>query len=463
MAPDTPRIATGPVQDRHLAFPANRSHDDPQKVPGMPNVPSAPFPSSFSDRLNLTEDEKKALRLDALPEGGTFPNRIFFLEEAEIRDNAKWSSLPEAVTDAALRAAEKYQKDPDFRFLLWQCRRLAFDSQNFPDTSLRQWRFLEKRLGEDAGMLSLLLILSTASDTRRLHQSWGIPETITRDNLLDIPINIERYQKYLGAGPGMTWDRASWFRHHAFGTIFRLGRFQYIWMSGFQDGLRVYRHRSTGEVLALAESGMALTGEGFFDGIGNVYDPQNGWISLLTETADRVIGYPVSPNGFVTRHETVLALPLWEMILGKDTPVLDIHIPSGGGMAPDVCLASLRAAEPFFRKYFPEKSFHAFRCTSWILNTQLQDLLEPEANLVKLQREGYLYPAHSSGRDGIFFLFDGHHDIDPKTAPRDTSIRRAVIGHLETGKNLRSGGMFILKGDLKHWGRQLYRSQERWS
>jgi hypothetical protein len=64
------------------------------------------------------------------------------------------------------------------------------------------------------------------------------------------------------------------------------------------------------------------------------------------------------------------------------------------------------------------------------------------------------------GRDGVFFLF-GADDVDPGAAPRDTSIRRALLEEMDAGRPLLSGGMFILREDLKHFGVRYYR--RHWS
>jgi len=48
--------------------------------------------------------------------------------------------------------------------------------------------------------------------------------------------------------------------------------------------------------------------------------------------------------------------------------------------------------------------------------------------MVLWQQELYLHPIPSGDRSGLVFVF-GKGDIDLNTAPRDTSLRRALLDH----------------------------------
>ena len=80
--------------------------------------------------------------------------------------------------------------------------------------------------------------------------------------------------------------------------------------------------------------------------------------------------------------------------------------------------------------------------------------------MVHWQKELYLYPIPSGDRSGLRFIF-GKDDIDISTAPRDTSLRRALLDHLQVGGRLISGGMFFLCEDFEGFGSQIY--QRYWS
>jgi hypothetical protein len=158
------------------------------------------------------------------------------------------------------------------------------------------------------------------------------------------------------------------------------------------------------------------------------------------------------------RRERTLSLDDWNPVLSPGDPVLEMHIPEGEAITPDVCRSSMQQALDFFPKYEPDRPFVSFACYSWIFNTQLEEMLFPASNLVRYQRELYLFPTPSSGKDGLYFIFYKD-DVDIQTAPRDTTLKRAFLDHLAAGIPLRNGGMFMLKDDFRRFGTQHYRSQ----
>jgi hypothetical protein len=85
---------------------------------------------------------------------------------------------------------------------------------------------------------------------------------------------------------------------------------------------------------------------------------------------------------------------------------------------------------------------------------QLQQILPPESNIVRFQREFYLYPHPGSPKFLWNFVF-GEKYPDVTTAPRDTELRNSVLDWLEQDNEL-----FDLPGVMLHtpedWGTQPY-------
>ena len=138
---------------------------------------------------------------------------------------------------------------------------------------------------------------------------------------------------------------------------------------------------------------------------------------------------------------------------------MDMHIPPGGNMTLACCVESMRQGAAFFKRFFPDKPFASITCVSWIFNTQLEYILPATANLNLFQRELYLYPVLSTGKDGFVFIFD-RDDVTPETGPRETRLQKAILDFLTAGHTWRNGGMFFMVIDLPYFGRQIYRT--RW-
>jgi hypothetical protein len=143
--------------------------------------------------------------------------------------------------------------------------------------------------------------------------------------------------------------------------------------------------------------------------------------------------------------------------LAPGDPNLDIHIASGSPMDYDQCGESIRWALDFFPRHFPDRPFAGFACWSWILDPQFESLLPASSNLVRFQREVYLYPVGGDS-DVISTVFGyGHTADDQPSLPRKTTMQRAFAAHLESGGHFRDGGCFLLKEDVS-WGSTYYRT-----
>ncbi len=138
-----------------------------------------------------------------------------------------------------------------------------------------------------------------------------------------------------------------------------------------------------------------------------------------------------------------------------------MHIPAGGNMTPDACRESMRQALEFFPRYFPNKRFVGFACGSWILNPEIAQWYRPDSNMVLWQQELYCFPILSGNRSGVYFVFGTDGEADADSAPRDTSLRRAMLDHMASGGRLIAGAMFMLTEDFEAFGTQVYRSM--WS
>jgi len=73
-------------------------------------------------------------------------------------------------------------------------------------------------------------------------------------------------------------------------------------------------------------------------------------------------------------------------------------------------------------------------------------------------QEFYCYPRLGDGNQTFERVFGGVPE-DLTQAPRDTTLRRAILDHVLAGGHMRSGGAFVLTEDLR-WGEQVYLHQD---
>ncbi len=401
-------------------------------------------------------DAIEALRPHWEESEATFPGkRPSFLTPAEFKASREWGGFGPEVDPILEETADRIATNPALLRLAWHGYRLLFENPDY--NGFRDWPALEHALSEFSSVFYLLLGLAAIPRLRTVHKSRDVPEQITRDTALDMRIGAHRYKSISNGRLGMERRLLFWHRLVSSGDLYRLGRMQYI-LRPFRGQLRAYRNQKTNQILALSEEGIRFNGEGYVDGAGGIPDGQNGWTSRFLETETSVTGSPISPYGMAVRSEVTLPLSDWTCVLAPGDPVLEMHIPEGEPMTPEACRTSMQQALEFFPAYEPDRPFVSFACYSWIFNTQLEEMLSPTSNLVRYQHELYLFPRPSSGKDGLYFIFY-RDDVDIKTAPRDTTLKRAVLDCLAAGIPLRSGAMFMLKEDLRHFGARHYRSQ----
>lgn len=306
------------------------------------------------------------------------------------------------------------------------------------------------------GAAYLLIASSMAPLVRETHRRFSIPTDVTQATCRQVAGFCLNHKTAFSGRPGILPRQLYWLRHYPAGRLFRIGRFEYM-RATYDHAGPVYRHKSYGWTVVFADPGHRVTADGRV--LVRSDDGDNGsgtFVPTVRGEGRSVIGHLVTPWGVVERKRRRISTDEWELVLRPGDPVLDIHIPPGGGMYPERCHESLVGAFAFFERYFPSHGAEAVVCRSWIFNTQLERRM-PDGNLAAFMRQVYLVPAYSSGNDGLFFVFCRTYDA-LKDYPRDTRLRRALLDVLESGETLRTTGMIYCRSELERFGGQPYRS-----
>ncbi len=379
----------------------------------------------------------------------TFPKPMpDFLKHGLFRHSAQFCGFEDETIAALDTVRQEMAGDEALMLLAWHCHRLLFWHTDYE--GMQQWPLLTKRLGELHGAFYLIVAASMVPLVEAAHRSLGVSADVTRATCQQVSCFAENYRRMTKGGLGIPRRQLFWLRHYPAGRLFRIGRMEYM-LRPFKGKIKVYRQRDTGQTVALCCDGVAFNRYGLIDG-------SEDWLSSLQLQNGTIIGNPVLPWGYAQQRPVELNLSQWDCVLRPGDITLDMHIPAGGSMQLEKCRQSMTEAVPFFRETFPNTMFNSISCSSWIFNTQLEDIRLSSDNLVQFQRELYLYPVPSNGTDGLWFIFF-QEPFDLASAPRDTSLQRAVADYLEQGHTWRGGGMFFLAEDLPFFGTQCYRNQ----
>lgn len=368
-----------------------------------------------------------------------------FLDPREITRGCADAQLGEAATQTLLDLAQRIVADPAVYAAVCAVHHCVYETQDDYTAATQQ---ADAMIGAQADLLHALLVLDCIRLVRERQAQRGVPSDISRAVNQRHAIAWLRGAIEQHGDVGIADWIPGWFRTVGSGELYRLGRLEFV-LRAWDYPFRVYTNMATREAIVLAEAGQQFADDGFTAG-------ELTWTTTLSESADAVIGSPISPRGYALRQQVRLPAADWRLALKHGDPVLDLHVPAEGALTVDALRDAMRQAEAFFDQYYPQRPFAAYMCDSWLFSPQLEAMLPPDSNILRWQREGYLLPGEEDSQSFLTFTF-GSKTIDPATAPQDTRLRRAVVAHLARNGRLCCGAWLLLRSDLDRFGAEPYR------
>ena len=278
----------------------------------------------------------------------------------------------------------------------------------------------------------------------------GIPEMYDAD----IPERMTRKQlkKYTETGD-ISFDDYSWDMNFYCCQIFLLDRFYFI-PYRWGDTPEAWRSNRTGEVTALWRAGDRVRRDGQLDGVNGIKDPE-AFMTVREETESTVRGNRVLPEGRISPETVTLNRTEWKKALEEGDYLLALHIPGGEGYTPERVKASCEKALAFWDRYWPEYRYKGFWSESWLFDPTLKELLGPDRNIIRVQRQFYCYPTEE-GVEMIRLevLGDRHADFR-KTGPRN-SLEKGMADHWQHGGHFYTTGSFLLREEVPRIGENPY-------
>lgn len=370
---------------------------------------------------------------------------MWFLEERSLSDACAFARMSIEATQALLGAMVQIRSRPALVRLLWHEHVCIY--QNQPSPRPTEFIDLPDHLGDGGKLFHAVLCLSCVQHMRQLHATRRIDLSITVDTLSDIEIWMRDHRQRTGRW-GLT--QFYWLHRHLSGRLVRLGRLQFEAVP-FGACYRVFtsgQHR----VVAMPEAGLEFREDGQYVNADGVIAAMS-WKAQYSEDDRFITGHAVTARGAVQQDPVRLEASDWKLRLTSRDVALAIHIPAIGPMDETSCRESLSRAVPFFGQHFPEHTIKGLMCESWLLDPQLADHL-PGSNLAKFLALFHLFPQPGANDGQIYERVFGSKPVDLKTAPRDTSLRRAVLDHEINGGRWRNMRGYILPEEVAGGGRK---------
>ena len=285
---------------------------------------------------------------------------------------------------------------------------------------------------------------------RKALRKRGIPEEYDAD----IPERMTRKQlkKYAETGD-ISFDDYPWDMNFYCCQIFFLDRFYFI-PYRWGGSPEAWRNTETGEVTALWHAGVRIRRDGQIDGVNGIHDPE-AFTTVFRETNDTVTGNRVLPEGLVSPEVVTLDKKTWRKALGDDDYLLALHIPGGEGYTPERVKSSCEKALAFYDRYYPEYHYIGFWSESWLYDPGLREIVKPDRNIVRVQRQFYCYPVEEGDRMIKLEVLGDENADYRKLTPRN-SLERGMFEVWARGDRFHTTGMFLLREEVPLIGKNPY-------
>ena len=308
--------------------------------------------------------------------------------------------------------------------------------------TLAQQEELGEEQGEQMGMLFAAMFLARYELLEQVYARRNIPGKYKQGALMLYKSLLKKSKDFYGSYGlrGMYRSECSRFLRP---DKYVLGRLTFEMTRFNPPYYAVYRDRETGNSVPVAQPGFFYMPNGrqkTNDYQGELFEPYLKQTGNLLEcfTFDEKLGY-LLPDAIT------LDLNRYEIALQAGDDILSVHIPENGPMTPELVDEAFAIAEEFFPAYYPEKKFKAYICSSWLLNTDLQKLLNPASNILRYQ-ERFRIVVTSTNWYSIYWHIFGiqqfipHEQLQPKNR-----FQQTFLDWVRAGNTLYNGNGYILK------------------
>ncbi|QHW34735.1 hypothetical protein GZH47_30685 [Paenibacillus rhizovicinus] len=363
-----------------------------------------------------------------------------FLQAGSMQRICEAVHFPQEVTQALLIETARIAADTERAAAARGSLQALFVDQDRPSGEVNK----ELLNYDDGAILAAVVYAGAIPQLWARYEQRGISAQVLIDTVQDIVIWMETHRKRHGQ-----WglSELGWLHSHMTGGLYKIGRLQFQPMAN-PYAARVFRHRLTGEHVALAEAGTTFLADGRLAGASDdsAGSEDGEWISAYTFDGQQYAGHPISDMGIASRETVQLPADTWELALQQGDNVLNVHIPEGSRMTHDACRESYADAARLFADCFPDQPFNAFVCSSWLLSPEFREWLPVHSNIRQFQSDYHLLPLISDETQTLERVFGfGTKLADLPDLKPETSLQRVIYDRLTAGESVHNGCGFILK------------------
>lgn len=339
--------------------------------------------------------------------------------------NEKYDVFRE-YTDAVLEAAKAISENEK---LSTYCAVICEHLKGCTISEAKAIPFPTVDLGIATDMFILFPLISTAPLWTQRYEEHGFSseEIKALYKVLYISLNLSKIRsgKYCFSKAYYSWTLL-----YAYCEIFDFGSFNFEFEK-MNSPVILLRNKNTGKHAVMMTDGEFHRSGRILGSVG-FEDTEGSFSADFNETDDAYIGHTAC-DSLVSSEVSTLKKSEWECVVKKGDEVLSVHIPRNTDLSIEAIRASYEGGMKLARERFPEHNPKCLYCDSWIIDSQLEELLGDTSRIVGFGKTFLRFPVNTkTGRDGFSFIFLGHNGPESEL-PEDTSLRRKL-------KNLYLGG-----------------------
>ena len=316
------------------------------------------------------------------------------------------------------QAAQELSQHPDWTVLLMlMARSLADPARRAEDVAAMPKILTDPptTMPLSYRMLPGLAICTQLEATARLLTARHLPPEQFADAISAPARCAGTYQRLHHGMIG--YDHLKWALRHLDGKLFHIGILEIEMLSVFREDAAAFRG-ADGSIRVLWQP----------------VRTEQGWKGLLC-----------SGLGETAQEETLLDASDWQPVLQQGDSVIRLHIPRNHRLLPQAVDETLSQAKDFAKTCFPELDCRAFVCGSWLLSTQLPEILDESTNIVQFSRR--FFRLHPSGTGNAVFNFifcTPMNEVVLENLPERTSLERGLKQYYLSGQRVIEQEGFIL-------------------
>lgn len=313
-----------------------------------------------------------------------------------------------------------------------------FDNKKY---TLAQVEALPEKDGKEEGFLFAVMFLARYELMDKVFAKRGIPAEEYKVGILKKYKDSLAKNKTQYGSHGLRGMHRYSLVNYLIPLEYRIGRLLFE-ITKFNSAFEVYRNKQTGEMISVALPGFQYMPTGKRPPstyTGELFEP------YIKQDGDTMECFAFDEEGNFSNTPITIKVSDYEKVLQTGDDVLSVHIPADGRMTPELIDEAFALADKFFADHYADVDFKAYVCSSWLLNTDIKEFLNPESNIVRFQKRFRIVVTTVNGYSLFWHVF-GTPNIGPldELVPKN-DFQKKFLDRVKAGQTLYNGYGYILK------------------